>query len=27
LVSYEQLSRKLQQINRAGGKVTSVTEA
>jgi phycocyanin-associated rod linker protein len=27
LVSYEQLSRKLQQINRAGGRVTSVTEA
>lgn len=26
LVSYEQLSRKLQQINRAGGRVTSVTE-
>ncbi|MDB9529206.1 phycobilisome linker polypeptide [Oscillatoria sp. CS-180] len=27
LVPYEQLSRKLQQINRAGGRVTSVTEA
>ncbi|MGF1460841.1 MAG: phycobilisome linker polypeptide [Leptolyngbyaceae cyanobacterium] len=27
LVSYEQLSRKLQQINRAGGRVTSVTLA
>lgn len=27
LVSYEQLSRKLQQINKAGGRVTSVTEA
>ncbi len=27
LVSYEQLSQKLQQINRAGGRVTSVTEA
>ncbi len=27
LVSYEQLSRKLQQINRAGGRVTSVTKA
>jgi len=27
LVSYEQLSRKLQQIHRAGGRVTSVTEA
>lgn len=27
LVPYEQLSRKLQQINRAGGRVTSVTQA
>lgn len=27
LVPYEQLSRKLQQINRSGGRVTSVTEA
>ncbi|MBF2034627.1 MAG: phycobilisome linker polypeptide [Leptolyngbyaceae cyanobacterium T60_A2020_046] len=27
LVSYEQLSRKLQQINRAGGRVTSITQA
>lgn len=27
LVPYEQLSRKLQQVNRAGGRVTSVTEA
>jgi phycocyanin-associated rod linker protein len=27
LVSYEQLSRKLQQINQAGGRVTSVSEA
>jgi phycocyanin-associated rod linker protein len=27
LVPYEQLSRKLQQINRAGGRVTSITPA
>jgi phycocyanin-associated rod linker protein len=27
LVSYEQLSRKLQQINSAGGRVTSITPA
>ncbi len=27
LVPYEQLSRKLQQINRAGGRVTSITQA
>lgn len=27
LVSYEQLSRKLQQINRAGGRVTGITQA
>lgn len=27
LVSYDQLSRKLQQINRAGGRVTSITPA
>jgi phycocyanin-associated rod linker protein len=26
LVSYEQLSRKLQQINRAGGRVTNITQ-
>ncbi|MDA0673565.1 MAG: phycobilisome linker polypeptide [Cyanobacteria bacterium] len=27
LVSYEQLSQKLQQVNRAGGRVTSITPA
>jgi phycocyanin-associated rod linker protein len=27
LVSYEQLSRKLQQMNSAGGRVTSITPA
>jgi phycocyanin-associated rod linker protein len=26
-VSYEQLSQKLQEINRQGGKVTSITRA
>jgi phycocyanin-associated rod linker protein len=27
LVSYEQLSEKMQQINRQGGKITSITQA